>query len=163
MIIEHIAGNISEISVSEKVVHTVEFTEEQMQKGHQRFRTQDGVEVAISLPLEEHLRAGALLELSDQEVVLIQAALQEVYVIRPLSAMGYGKVCYNIGNMHKKAYLSDQEILVPYDPILKRIFDKCEEPYEIAERRITGLPANVSAKEHAEHGHEHEHHHTSCS
>lgn len=159
MIIEHIAGIEAELNLTGKTVHPVEFTEEQMQKGHQRFLTQDGLDVAISLPSEEHLADGSILELPETDVILVRAAVEKVFVITPRTAGGYGKVCYNIGNMHKKAYLTETEVVVPYDSVLERVLIKCKEPYQVTERRITGISANVSAKEHAAHGHEHEHKH----
>lgn len=155
MIITHIEGNEKDMDLSCKIVHTVEFTEEQMLKGHQRFLTTDGCDVAISLEPEEKLTDGAVLNWTENEVILVRAAVETVFVITPLDMKNWGKVCYNIGNMHKKAYLTDTEVLVPFDPVLEQILKKTGAPYQIEDRRIIGESANVSAKEHAVHGHHH--------
>ena len=48
MVIEKIAGKEKELDLTGKRLHTVEFTEEEMAKGHQRFCAGDGYEAAIS-------------------------------------------------------------------------------------------------------------------
>lgn len=155
MIIDHIAGYEKDMELSGKTVHIAEFTEEQMKKGHQRFVTTDGCDVAISLEQEEKLSDGAVLAWSEDAVILIRAAVETVFVIAPTDAKSWGRVCYNIGNMHKKAYLTDTEILVPYDSVLEHVLEKTGAPYRVEQRRVIGESANVSAKEHTAYGHHH--------
>ena len=156
MVIDRIAGKEKELDLTGKRLHVVEFTEEEMAKGHQRFFTEDGYEAAISLEAEKRLEDGDVLYAGEEDYILVRAAEEDVLVIKPEGNKSWGKTCYNIGNMHKKAYFCGEEILVPYDAILEQILVKLGVGYGRGKRRIVGERANISAREHA---HAHEHHH----
>ena len=156
MVIDKIAGKETEMDLSGKTIHTVEFTEEQMAKGHQRFTTKDGFEAAVSLDAGVRMEDGDILCAGEKDAILVRAAEEEVFAIRPEGNKSWGKTCYNIGNMHKKAYFCGEEILVPYDAILEQVLKKLDVTYYMEKRRIVGERANISAGEHA---HVHEHHH----
>lgn len=158
MIIDKIAGKINEMDLEDSNIHTVEFTEDQMAKGHQRFTTKDGYEAAISFGPGQSLEDGNVLYAGNKEYILVRAAEEDVFVIKPEGNKEWGKTCYNIGNMHKKAYFCNREILVPYDAILEQILKKLNVDYSREKRRIIGERANISSREHA-HVHEQEHHH----
>ncbi len=149
MVIDKIAGRMGEIPTEGKKVHIVEFDEEDMAKPHQRFRTLDGWEAAISLDGDRKLEDGVLLLAGESDLVLVRAAKEKVFVLRPKGERAWGKTCYNIGNMHKKAYFDHDVILVPYDAIMEGIWAKLEVEYSVEERRIIGEKANISAGEHA--------------
>lgn len=155
MVIDKIAGKETEMDLHGKIMHTVEFTEQQMAKGHQRFTTKDGFEAAVSLEAGVQMEDGDILCAGELDIVLVRAAEEDVFVIRPEGNRSWGKTCYNIGNMHKKAYFCGEEILVPYDAILEKVLKKLDVNYSREKRRIVGEKANISAGEHA---HVHEHH-----
>lgn len=160
MIIEKIAGKEGEMDLSGKTVHIAEFTEEQMAKGHQRFGAADGFEAAVSLEAGVRMEDGDILCAGERDCILVRAAEEEVFAICPEGNRSWGKTCYNIGNMHKKAYFCGEEILVPYDAVLEQVLKKLKVSYRVEKRRIVGERANISAGEHAhvhEHHHEHEH------
>lgn len=160
MIIDKIAGKEGEIDLSGKTVHIAEFTEEQMAKGHQRFAATDGFEAAISLESGVRMEDGDMLCAGETDYILVRAAVEEVFVLSPEGKKDWGKTCYNIGNMHKKAYFCGEEILVPYDAVLEPLLKKLNANYRVERRRITGERANISAGEHAHlHGHAHAHEH----
>lgn len=156
MVIDKIVGKETEMDLSGKTIHTVEFTEEQMAKGHQRFTAKDGFEAAVSLDAGVRMEDGDILCAGEKDAILVRAAEEEVFAIRPEGNKSWGKTCYNIGNMHKKAYFCGEEILVPYDAILEQVLKKLDVTYYKEKRRIVGERANISAGEHA---HVHEHHH----
>ncbi len=149
MVIDKIVGMLGEISLEGKNLHTIEFDEEDMAKSHQRFKTLDGWDVAISLEDGQKLQDGLLLWAGAQDYILVRAAKEEVFVLRPKGEKAWGKTCYNIGNMHKKAYFYQDLILVPYDVIMEGIWERLGVEYSVEKRRIIGEKANISAREHA--------------
>lgn len=149
MVIDKIAEK--EIDLSGKTIHTVELSEEQMAKGHQRFITKDGFEAAISFAAGTQMKDGDILCAGEKDIIFVKAAEEDAFVIRPQSNRSWGKVCYNIGNMHKKAYFCGEEILVPYDPVLEHVLTKLDVEFYREKRRIVGERANISAGEHAHH------------
>lgn len=162
MIIDKIEGKESELDLTGKTVHIAEFTEEQMAKGHQRFTATDGFEAAVSLENGAGMEDGTVLYAGGTDYILVRAAAEEVFVICPEEKKDWGKTCYNIGNMHKKAYFCGEEILVPYDAVLEPVLKKLHVSYRVEKRGITGERANISAGEHAHvhgHGHTGEHGH----
>jgi len=148
MIIDKISGKKDDMDLSGKRIHIVEFTEEQMAKSHQRFQTQDGIEAAVSFDAGVCMEDGDILCIGDRDCILIQAAEEEVFSIRPNGNRSWGKTCYNIGNMHKKAYFCGEEILVPYDTVLEQVLLKLDVRYRREKRRIIGERANISAVGH---------------
>lgn len=149
MVIDKIAGRMGQIPTDGKNLHIVEFDEQDMEKTHQRFQTLDGWEAAISLEGDQKLEDGLLLFAGEQDYILVRAAREKVFVLKPKGEKAWGKTCYNIGNMHKKAYFYQDLILVPYDAILEGIWKKLDLEYSVEERRIVGEKANISAGEHA--------------
>lgn len=149
MVIDKIAGRMGEIPTEGKKVHIVAFDEEAMAKTHQRFQTLDGWEVAISLDGDQKLEDGVLLLAGETDLVLVRATREKVFVLKPKGEKAWGKTCYNIGNMHKKAYFDQDVILVPYDAIMEGIWEKLGVEYSVEKRRIIGEKANISAGEHA--------------
>lgn len=157
MIIDKIVGKENEMDLSMKTVHTVEFTQEQMEKGHQRFTTGDGFVAAVSLDTGVRMEDGDILYAGENDVILVRAAQEDVFVIRPEEKRSWGKTCYNIGNMHKKAYFCGEEILVPYDAVLEQVLEKMDVNYCQERRRIVGERASISTGGHG-HVHAHERH-----
>lgn len=157
MIVNKIVGNRVHLDLTDKVLHYVEFTDVEMEKGHQRFKTIDGMEVGLSLDEGVHMESGDVLYMDETDAVIVEASAQKVFVLYPVTCKEWGKVCYNIGNMHQKAYLTEHEVLVPYDYVLEGMISKLEVKYEVDTRKILGEKANISAKVHKGGGHHHHH------
>lgn len=156
MIIEQILGKMQSMDTAGKSLHVVELTDTEMEKGHQRTKTKDGMDIAISLPEGVQMEHDDVLFFSETDVIVVKAAMQEVFVLMPVSTREWGKVCYNIGNMHQKAYITQTEVVVPYDYVLEGVIKSLEVPFVIEKRRISGEKANISAKIHKG-GHHHHH------
>lgn len=148
MIIEKISGNAAQMNLSGWKIHIVQMTRADMDRTHQRFKTEDDTDVAISLDESEVLHDNDVLSLDHQEAVIISAASEKVFCIKPDSPVNWGKICYNIGNMHQKAYLTDDCIMVPYSETFQHILQKLDAPFSVEMRKITGESANISQYEH---------------
>lgn len=148
MLVEKIIGKYESKQLETRTVHRVLLDETTMQKKHQRILVEDGVDIAITLGDTDELFDGAVLYSDKTQIVVVEAKEEKAIVIRPNNGYQWGKVCYNIGNMHHHAYLTQEEILVPYDHILETIISKLNVPYLCEMRKLTGERANISGKEH---------------
>ncbi len=149
MIIEKIDKNIKLLDGEKRRIHTIELTHDDIEKRHQRLSADSGFEIAVSLAEGEALFDGAVLYENDEEIVVVKAAKEKVIIMEPRTNKEWGMLAYNIGNMHQKAFLTEKEILVPYDHVLEGVIRKFDVPMRIEECPILGTRANVTAKEHA--------------
>ncbi len=162
MLVEKVLGKYEKGKPENRIIHRVLLDETGMQKRHQRTFSEDGMDVAITLRDDEVLSDGDVLYIDDTQIVVVEAKEEKVFVLRPQDYRQWAKACYNIGNMHQHAYLTQEEILVPYDPILETVIGKLKVPYRSEMRKLIGEKANISAGQHRHartHGQVHHHEH----
>lgn len=165
IIIERILGILPEIKTDGLELDPVVLDHGQLQKPHQKATTRSGRTLGISLDKGERLFPLAVLYLDGQTAVYVELAEEDLLEIRPENPLDWGRAAYNIGNLHQPAYLYEDCIRVPYDPVLVRMLDQLGVPWSRKTGRLDGLRANAamgSGHDHAhdhDHGHDHDHNH----
>ena len=172
MRIEKTLGHLEELSPDGRQVDYLYLDHYDLNKPHQRVTTQGGRELAISLPHGQQLFPGAVLYADDSLIIAVDLLEEDVYVVQPVGNLQWARVCFNIGNMHQPAYLTDEDVCVPYDPVLERIFRVLGVKFQRTRRKLDGQRAGIAAGTDHSHGpgdghqhppgaadHHHHHHH----
>ncbi|MGN0703155.1 MAG: urease accessory protein UreE [Lentihominibacter sp.] len=159
MIIEKVIGKIEDFDVEDLSIDRVMLDHYDMDKPHQKLRSESGETVAVSLPHGEKLFGGAVLYKDDNKMIAVDLVEEDAIEIRPSGNLQWAKAAYNIGNMHQQAYLNDDCIVVPYDAVLENMLKGIGVEYIRCRRKLTGEKANHVVGSHG-HSHGHPHHHT---
>ena len=154
IIIEKILGKVKEFDAAGIKVDKVLLDHYHMAKPHQKLTTENGVKIAVSLPHGENMFAGAVLFKDDENMIYVDLLPEDALVIRPEGNMQWAKAAFNVGNMHHPAYLHEDCIVVPYDPIIANLIKGIGVSCERTERKLDGQRAG-----HVVGGHSHHHHH----
>lgn len=156
MLVETVLGKLEDFQIEGRVLDYVLLTREELQKSHQKLLTEGGGEVAVSLSPGEHLFGGAVLYRDEKRMIAVDLAREDVLEIRPEGSFMFGRVAYNIGNMHHPAYLKEGCILCPYDPVIERLIKSMDVEYERSVKKMDGVRANFTVAGHS-HGAAHSH------
>jgi urease accessory protein len=164
ILIEKVLGILPEVRTEGLELDALVLDHGQLQKPHQKATTKGGRTLGISLDKGERLYPLAVLYLDDQVVIYVELAEEDLLEIRPENPLEWGRAAYNVGNMHQTAYLYEDCIRVPYDPVLVRMLDQLGVPWSRKTGRLDGLRANAAmgsghAHDH-DHGHDHDHSHS---
>ena len=107
---------------------------------HGRRRTDGGVEFATSLPRGTVLRAGDLLVLdAERLVVCIVERPEPVFVVEPRSTTEWGLFAYHIGNRHQPLMITERALVCPDEPGVEQLLQQHRMPYTRA--RLPFTPA----------------------
>lgn len=153
MIITKTLGIFKQSDFISHDIQKVFLTYSDMLKKRQRLTTDKGFEFAIDLSHHQEIKDQTVLFCDDKTVIYIEEKEVEAFVIEPKTKLEWAICAYNIGNMHKMAYLSENEILVPYDKTLEGMFHKLSIPFAVKMCKMSGIPANG----HGAVGHHHHH------
>ena len=159
IIVEKILGILPEIKAEGLELDAVVLDHGQLQKPHQKATTKSGRSLGISLDKGERLYPLAVLYLDGQVVVYVELAEEDLLEIRPASPMEWARAAYNVGNMHQPAYLYEDCIRIPYDPVMVRMLDQLGLPWSRRTGRLDGLRANAAPGHSHDHDHDHSHSH----
>lgn len=155
MLIEKIIGSINDFDLDEYTVDTVILDHDELGKTHQRVSTQNGIEIAISLPRGEKMFHGAVLHCLDDVLIYVDVTDEDILEIYPDNNVQWGRVAFNIGNMHHPAYVNEKSILTPYDQIIEKLIKVLGVKYERKTGKLTGQRANVDQIKAHSHYHDH--------
>lgn len=112
---------------------------EARQKCRQRVRTAAGREIGIALPTGNRLSPGDVLYRDADVEIVVEGALEPVFVFSPENRETFGRVCYQIGNLHRPIGFDDSAIFVPYEPVLEKQFNRFGFAYTVEKRVFTGV------------------------
>jgi urease accessory protein UreE len=122
---------------------------EDRQQGHGRRKSDLGVEFAISLPGGTVLRSGDCLVLEPEKtIVVVQEAVQPVYVVRPKTPQDWAYYAYQVGNRHQSVMIGDFELIFLQNPAVRSLLDQLHIEYTSENRPFTAALAKI--------GHSHE-------
>lgn len=158
MIVEKILGRIEDYKAEDLKTDWVMLDHFDLGKPHQKLKSEGGETVAVSLPHGEHLFCGAVLYKDEEKIIAVDLIPEDALEIRPEGNLQWAKAAFNIGNMHHPAYLHEDCIVIPYDPILDNLLKGIGVKYERCRRKLTGQKANHVVGGHS-HSHDHGHHH----
>lgn len=153
MVVDKIIGKISDFEDSGLKIDKVMLDHYSMAKPHQKLKSLEGTAIGLSLPHGEHLFCGAVIYADDEKLIAVDLIEEDVIDVRPSGSIQWAKVAFNIGNMHHSAYLYEDRILVPYDPIIENLMKSIGVEYTRCTCRLDGERAN-----HMTDGHTHHHH-----
>lgn len=163
MIVEKILGTLRDFEGEPLKIDKVLLDHYDMEKPHQKLKSQSGSTIAVSLEHGERLFCGAVLYRDDETLIAVDLLPEDALEIRPKGTLDWAKIAFNIGNMHHPAYLNEECIVTPYDAVLEAMLQKAGVEYRRCERQLTGERANYGAGggHHHHHGEEtpHRHHH----
>lgn len=151
MLVEQITENIYTSDTNGLTPDPVILTHDEMMSGHGVLRAKSGTPVHLSLEHGCHLHDGDILAKNETTVIYAEAADEDALVIYPKTSLEWGRVCYNIGNMHMKAFLNENSVTVPYDYVLESVIQKLGAQYERKTCKIKGIYANAGLSNHHHH------------
>ena len=108
---------------------------EARQKCRQRLKTVAGREVGLALPTGTVLLPGDVLYRDEEVEIVIEGVEEKVIVMHPQTRKEFGLACYQIGNLHRPIGFDGDAILIPYEPVLEKQFERFGFKYTL-ERRI---------------------------
>ncbi|HKB11409.1 MAG TPA: hypothetical protein VKD69_12185 [Vicinamibacterales bacterium] len=115
---------------------------------HGRRRTDSGVEFATSLPRGTVLRAGDLIVLEAERLVIaIVERPEPVFVVEPRTSAEWGLFAYHIGNRHQPLMVTDRALVCPELPGVEQLLQQHRMPYARAVMPFTPA-ATVAGHQH---------------
>lgn len=163
IIVEKLLGKVEEFDMEGLRVHKVMLDRHDMAKPHQKVKTENGETIAVSLEHGQNLFCGAVLYKDHEKMIVADLLPEDVLEIYPKGNLQWARTAFNIGNMHHPAYLHDDHILIPYDPILESLLERIGVAYVRRQKKLTGEKAGIAVRGHSHsHGHDHaedRHHH----
>ncbi len=113
IIVEEIKPPVENASELERDVVTL--TWEARRKSRQKVTTQKGMELGLAFPTGTVFQHGDILFKDESRYVIVEAALEDVLIIRPEAFMDAALIAYEIGNMHRAIAISEDMIATPFD------------------------------------------------
>jgi len=110
---------------------------EARQKCRQRLKTVAGREVGLELPTGTVLSPGDVLYRDKEVEIIIEGIGEKVIVIHPQTCREFGLACHQIGNLHRPIGFEDNAILIPYEPVLEKQFERLGFKYTLEQRIFT--------------------------
>jgi urease accessory protein len=115
---------------------------------HGRRRTDGGVEFGTSLPRGTVLRAGDLVVLDPERLVVTIVERPEcVFVVEPRTPQEWGLFAYHIGNRHQPLMIADGALVCPDVPGVEQLLQQHRMPYTRAMMAFTPA-ATVGGHQH---------------
>ena len=115
---------------------------------HGRRQTDGGVAFGTSLPRGTVLRAGDLLVLDAERVVVsIVERAEPVFVVEPKTAHEWGLFAYHIGNRHQPLMIISSALVCPDVPGVEQLLQQHRMPYARATMPFTPA-ATVAGHQH---------------
>src|SRR4029078_7651763 len=115
---------------------------------HGRRQTDGGVAFGTSLPRGTVLRAGDLLVLdADRVLVSIIERPERVFVVEPATPHEWGLFAYHIGNPHQPWMIIDSALVCPDVPGVEQLLQQHRMPYARATMPFTPA-ATVTGHQH---------------
>ena len=115
---------------------------------HGRRRTDRGVEFGTSLPRGTVLRAGDILVLERELLVVsVLERAEPVFVVEPRSAPEWALFAYHIGNRHQPVMITERSLVCPDAPGVEQLLQQHHMPYTRASLPFTPA-ATVAAHQH---------------
>ena len=158
MLVEKVIGKVQDFELEKLKVDRVLLDHDDINKPHQKFRTEAGETVAVSLPHGDRLFCGAVLYKDDDSIIVVDMPEEDVLEIYPQGNIQWARTAFNIGNMHQPAYLYEDRIMIPYDAVMENLINSLGVDYERCERKLDGERANCTSAGHS-HSYSHEHVH----
>lgn len=161
IIVEKILGKAKDFDSRGLEADRVLLDRYDMAKPHQKLKTEKGAILAVSLSPGESMYDGAVLYKDQEKIITAELLPEDVLEIFPEGNLQWARTAFNIGNMHHPAYLQDDRIMIPYDPVLESLLKGIGVHYVRGQKQLIGEKAGITVGGHGHshgHGHQHSHH-----
>ena len=105
-------------------------TAEERRWGRRRVTTEKGRVLALALPTGSALQPGAILHVTRDYYVVIEAASEPVLAVSPRSHAEALRVAFEVGNRHFTLAVDGDRLLVPDDPAMEQLLERLEVPWQ---------------------------------
>ena len=123
---------------------TITLSWDDRRQGHGRRTSDSGVEFAISLSAGIVLKDGDCFVLDvEKTVVVVQEAVQPVYIIRPRTPQEWAYYAYQVGNRHQSVMIGESELIFLQNPAVRSLLDQLHVHYTTDARPFTAALANI--------------------
>jgi len=123
-IITEIAATISEFVDQSFEEDRVLLTSEERASPHMKVTSQGGRSLHLSLPRGQELDDGDILQIDGQTLVVVRAAPEQLFVIKPNSSINWAIAGFQLGNLHRPVRFTEDSMLTPEDPMVAEILSK---------------------------------------
>ncbi len=123
-------GSVADLRGSFEREDPLLLTADERASPHLLARTADGRELRISFPRDSELNDGDVLTIEDEVGVVVRAAPEELYVVRPATALDWGVAGFQLGNLHRPVRFTADAMLTPKDPMVADLLHRLEIAYE---------------------------------
>ena len=131
-IVTEVRAGISAEELVGRERDVVVMTAEERRWGRRRVVTVGGRELALALPTGMGLEAGGVLHVDVDWYVVVEAAEEDVLVVRPRSWEEGLRVAFEVGNRHFTLAVDGERVLVPDDSAMEQLLRRLEVPFERA-------------------------------
>lgn len=123
MLIKEKIGNLNSFNVGDRVIERVAIEWYEANKRILHKRTQLGREVVLKFMNEtQNLTDDDILWVTETSVIVIDIQPCEAIIIKPSSMSEMAAFCYEIGNKHMPLFYCDNELLLPFEAPLFKLF-----------------------------------------
>jgi urease accessory protein len=136
MIIEHIVGNLEEITTTGRHIERVYLSSDDLVKRIQRVTTDHGKEVGIRLKEPKDLIDGDILYMDERNMIVVSVTRDDLLVIQPTSFTQMGEIAHQLGNRHLPAQFEGKVMLVQYDYLVQELLEQLDIPYSRENRKV---------------------------
>ena len=127
------------IQPEHQVIHLA-MTSEERQKVRRKLTASDGMELALELPTGTTLHVGQVLFERDNTVYVVDAAPEDVLLVRPRDLQEAAHVGHMIGNLHRDVDISEDGIAALWDAPLERKLEQAGLDFTRTSRPFRGKP-----------------------
>ena len=136
MIIEHIVGNVEEITTTGRHIERVYLSSDDLVKRIQRVTTDHGKEVGIRLKEPKDLIDGDILYMDERNMIVVSVTSDDLLVIQPTSFKQMGEIAHQLGNRHLPAQFEGKVMLVQYDYLVQELLEQLDIPFSREDRKV---------------------------
>lgn len=158
-VIERIIGHIDTISPRPAKVERVPLTSEERASAHMVAYSETGRSLRISLPRGTELGDGDVLAIEGDTALVVAAAEEDLYFVRPKDAYQAGVAGYQLGNLHRPVRFTPDALLTPADPMVADLLGRLGIGFDRRRAPFVGARYGAYAAHHHDHGHDHGHGH----
>lgn len=157
-IISSILGNVADMEGRlPEDEDPVLLTSEERASAHGALTTRGGRVIRVSLPRGTELNDGDVLAVADGVAVVVRAAPETLFAVRPQTALMWGVAGFHLGNLHRPVRFRDDAMLTPAERKVAEVLSDAGIAFETVETAFVGTRYGSYAG-HA-HGHDHGHGH----
>src|SRR5205085_1736652 len=114
---------------------TITLAWDDRRQGHGRRISDSGIEFAISLPAGTVLKGGDCFVLdSEKALVVVQEAVQPVYIVCPRTPQEWAYYAYHVGNRHQSVMIGESELIFLQNPAVKSLLEQLHIHYNTGAR-----------------------------